>query len=137
MSLSDEECKIVVGLEIEKAYRFYAQALIMRDNEQWDGMANRLYYALFHIVSALLISDRHAVNTHKGSHALFGQYYIKTEKLPRVYGELYQNMERMREESDYNCAYSEEPDVLQRNLEPAKEMLDAITAMIKQKDSFA
>ncbi len=94
-------------------------------------MANRLYYALFRIVSALLISDRHTVNTHKGSQALFGQYYIKTGKLSRAYGELYQNMERMREESDYNCAYSEEPDVLQRNLEPAKEMLDSVAAMIK------
>lgn len=77
MSLSDEERMTIVGLEIDKARRMYNQALMMQQVEQWDAMANRLYYALFHAVCALLIRDRHVVNTHKGSHALFAQYYIK------------------------------------------------------------
>lgn len=131
MSLSDEERRIIVDLEIEKAYRLYRQALMMQREEQWDGMANRLYYALFHAVSALLIHDHHVVNTHSGSHALFSQYYIKTEKLPKSYGQMYRSMERMREESDYNCTYDEEPDVLQRNIVPAKEMIDTIATMVK------
>ena len=132
MSLSDEERRIIVDLEIEKAYRIYNQALIMMHEMQWDGMANRLYYSVFHAVSALLIKDNHVVNSHKGSHALFSQYYIKTNRLPKLYGELYQKMERMREESDYNCTYDEEPDVLQNNMIPAKEMLDTIAAMVKE-----
>lgn len=73
MSLSDEERRIIVDLEIEKAYRIYNQALIMMHEMQWDGMANRLYYSVFHAVSALLIKDNHVVNSHKGSHALFSQ----------------------------------------------------------------
>ena len=131
MSLSDEERLLIVKLEIEKAYRLYGQALIMQASEQWDGMANRLYYAVFHAVSALLIHDRHEVNTHKGSHVLFAQYYVKTGVLPKKYGELYRTMEKMREESDYNCTYDEEADVLQENLAPAKEMIDTIAEMVK------
>lgn len=132
MSLSDEERALIVELEMEKAYRHYNQALIMQREEQWDGMANRLYYAVFHAVSALLIHDHHIVNTHKGSHALLAQHYVKTEILPKSYGDLYRKMERMREESDYNCTYEDEPDVLQSNLTPAKEMIDAIAAMVKK-----
>lgn len=131
MSLSDEERLLIVKLEIEKAYRLYGQALIMQASEQWDGMANRLYYAVFHAVSALLIHDRHEVNTHKGSHVLFAQYYVKIGVLPKKYGELYRTMEKMREESDYNCTYDEEADVLQENLAPAKEMIDTIAGMVK------
>ena len=131
MSLTEEERRIIVDLEIEKAYRIYNQALIMMHEKQWDGMANRLYYAVFHAVSALLIMDNHTVNTHKGSHALFAQYYVKTDRLPKSYGDLYQKMERLREESDYNCTYSEEPELLQSNVEPAKEMIDTIAAMVK------
>jgi len=131
MSLTEEERRIIVDLEIEKAYRIYNQALIMMHEKQWDGMANRLYYAVFHAVSALLIMDNHTVNTHKGSHALFAQYYVKTDRLPKSYGDLYQKMERLREESDYNCTYSEEPELLQNNVEPAKEMIDTIAAMVK------
>lgn len=132
MSLSDEERLLIVKLEVEKAYRLYGQALIMQTSEQWDGMANRLYYAVFHAVSALLIHDRHEVNTHKGSHVLFAQYYVKTGILPKKYGELYRTMEKMREESDYNCTYDEESDVLQENLAPAKEMIDTIAEMVKK-----
>ena len=136
MSLSEEERILMVRLEMEKAYKLYRQATIMRDNNQWDGMANRLYYALFHAVSSLLIHEQHRANTHKGSHALFSQYYIKTGRLPKQYGELYQKMERMREESDYNCAYNEEPEVLQSNMVPAKEMIDTIADMVKGGGSF-
>lgn len=132
MSLSDEERSIIVKLEIEKAYRIYNQALMMQRESQWDGMANRLYYAVFHAVSALLIHDHHTVNTHKGSHALFALHYIKDGKLPRWYGDLYQKMERMREESDYNCTYNEEVDVLQQNIVPAKEMIDSIASLVKE-----
>lgn len=132
MSLSDEERRLIVSLEIEKAYRHYNQALIMQREVQWDGMANRLYYAVFHAVCALLIYDRHEVNTHKGSHVLFAQYYVKTNKLPKSYGDLYRKLERMREESDYNCTYDEESDVLQSNLVPAKEMIDTIAEMVKE-----
>ncbi|MBR6843540.1 MAG: HEPN domain-containing protein [Bacteroidales bacterium] len=132
MSLSDEERSIIVSLEIEKAFRHYKQALIMQREEQWDGMANRLYYAVFHAVSALLIFDKHEVNSHKGSHVIFSQYYIKTGKMPKNFGELYRKLERMREESDYNCTYDEEPEVLQSNIGPAKEMIDSIAAMVKE-----
>lgn len=132
MSLSDEERLLIVKLEIEKAYRIYNQALIMQESAQWDGMANRLYYAVFHAVSALLIHDCHEVNTHKGSHILFSQYYVKTGKFPRKYGELYRIMEKMREESDYNCTYEEDADVLQSNILPAKEMIDTIAELVKR-----
>ena len=110
MSLTDEERRIIVSLEIDKAYRIYNQAL----------------------VSALLIKDNHSVNSHKGSHALFAQHYVKTNRLPKSYGDLYQRMERLREESDYNCTYDEDPEVLQRNITPAKEMIDTIAEMVKE-----
>ena len=48
----------------------------------WDVVANRLYYAVFHAVSALLIKDGHKVNTHKGTLVMFGQNYVKTGIFP-------------------------------------------------------
>ena len=38
----------------------------------------------------------------------------------------------MREESDYNCTYDDEPEVLQSNILPAKEMIDTIAEMVKE-----
>ncbi len=61
MSLSEENRRIIVSREIEKANANFMQAEIMREHEQWDAAANRLYYAVFHAVNALLIHDRHEV----------------------------------------------------------------------------
>ncbi|MBR4505455.1 MAG: HEPN domain-containing protein [Bacteroidales bacterium] len=132
MSLSDEERRIIVDLEIEKANRTYEAAMIMVDAELWESAANRLYYALFHAVNALLIHDGHKVNTHKGSHALFGQYYIKTDKLPREYSSIYQKLEAIRDEGDYNWSYSVVPEDIQEKILPAKEMIDTIAKMVKE-----
>ena len=78
MSLSNEERRIIVGLEYEKALHTIAQIPELEKLGFWDNIANRLYYAVFHAVNALLINDGHPVNTHRGVIALFGNYYIRT-----------------------------------------------------------
>lgn len=131
MSLSDEERSIVVGLEVEKAYVAYNETIWLMEKNSWSGAAGRLYYALFHIVSALLIHDRHPVNSHKGSHILFGNYYIRTGKLPKEYGTLYSQMESIREEGEYNCTYKVTQEELEQKLAPSKAMLDTIAALVQ------
>ena len=57
MKLNDEERQIMVSLEYEKAQSFFEQAEKIAAMDLWDVVANRLYYAVFHAVSALLIKD--------------------------------------------------------------------------------
>lgn len=73
------------------------------------------------------------VNTHKGSHAIFSQHYIKTGILPREYGQLYNQLQTMREESDYNCAYDVEMEELEQRLEPAKRLIEDIEKIVNNK----
>ena len=86
MSLNDEERKILVGLEIEKSRRTFAEIEILRQAGLWDNIANRLYYAAFHAVSALLINDGHPVGTHQGAVVMLHQHYIKTGILSKEDG---------------------------------------------------
>jgi len=130
MSLTNEERNTLVALELKKASETYEDIGVLIDANRLNGAANRMYYAVFHAVCALLIHDGHQVNTHKGSHALFSQHYIKTGILPREYGQLYNQLQTMREESDYNCAYDVEMDELQQRLEPAKRLLDDIKRIV-------
>ena len=132
MSLSDEERSIVVELEMEKAHVAYNETIWLMEKESWSGAAGRLYYALFHAVSALLIHGHHPVNSHKGSHILFGNYYIRTGRLPKEYGTIYSQMEAIREEGEYNCTYKVTQDELQQKLPLAKEMIDTIASMVKE-----
>lgn len=102
------------------------------DAKRLNGAANRMYYSVFHAVCALLINDGHQVNTHRGSHALFSQQYVKTGILPKEYGQLYNQLQTMREESDYNCAYDVEIDELQQRIEPARMLIEEVERLINK-----
>ena len=131
MSLGSEERRVMVDLEIERAKKTMDEMDYLAKGALWNNMASRLYYAVFHAVSALMIHDGHTVNTHKGSHVIFSQYYIRTGKLPKEYGQLYRQLEIMRNDGDYNCYYNVSPDELLGRLEPAKEMIATIANMVK------
>ncbi len=132
MSLSNEERNILVALELKKARETYGEIEVLVGANRLNGAANRMYYAVFHAVCALLINDGIQVNTHRGSHALFSQHYIKTGILPREYGQLYNQLQTMREESDYNCAYDVEMDELQQRLEPARRLIEDIEKLVNK-----
>ncbi len=67
MSLTIEERKVIVKLEMEKARDTFEDMAILIAANRWNGAASRMYYSVFHAVNALLIHDAHPVNTHKGS----------------------------------------------------------------------
>lgn len=132
MSLGNEERKAMVTLEMERAIKTIGEMEYLQQGELWNTMANRLYYAVFHAVSALLIHDGHRVSTHKGSHVLFSQCYVKTGRLPKEYAMLYTQLETMRNEGDYNCYYDVAPELLIETLPQAREMIAAIEKIINE-----
>lgn len=106
MNLSDEERGIVVHLQIEKAHSNLNQIPLLCEAGFWDNVANRLYYSLFHAVSALLVNDGHHVHSHRGAVGAFGQYYVATGIFSIEDGKHYSRLQGLREKSDYNCTYT-------------------------------
>lgn len=131
MSLTNDERTTLVTLELKKAHETFEEITILTTANKWSGAANRLYYAVFHAINALLIHDGHITNTHKGSHAVFNLNYIKTGILPIEYGRLYNQLQTMREESDYNCVYEVEAEELRERIEPAQKLIEEIERLVK------
>lgn len=63
---------------------------------------------------------------------MFHLHYIKTGILPPEYGRLYNQLQTMREESDYNCVYEVEPDELKERIEPARQLIERIEELVKE-----
>jgi len=97
MSLNDEERTTVVRLQLEKAHANFDQIALLSEAGYWDNVANRLYYALFHAVSALLISDGHNVGSHRGAVGAFGQNYVTTGIFTIEEGKHYSRLQGLRE----------------------------------------
>ena len=113
MSLNNEERAIIVELEKEKSLSTFAEIDILRNAKLWNNIAGRLYYAAFHAVSALLVSDGHSVGTHQED------------------GSFYSQLQTLREKSDYNCSYNASEDEILPRISATKDFIDRVLNLIK------
>ncbi len=63
---------------------------------------NRLYYACFYIVSALLFAEGHVSSKHSGVRSLFNKHWIKTGRLPIEMSAFYRDLFNYRQQGDYD-----------------------------------
>lgn len=135
MSLKQEERDVIVTLELEKSAKTLAQVAVMTQNGVWEMAANRLYYALFHAVSALLVSDHHEVGTHRGAVGKFSLFYVKSGVFTPEEGRLYSQLQQLREDGDYNCAIDVTREDVEHKIQPTTLLIEKIRGLIETKKS--
>ena len=133
MSLSENERRVIVNLELEKSDRTFEDVLFCAREGKWEAAANRLYYALFHAISALLICDSYQVKSHRGIMSMFGEHYVKTEVFSKQDGSLLSELVIMRDNADYNCFFEADEEKLTPYLNPTKLLIDKIKEYIAEK----
>lgn len=130
MSLNDEERQIMVEFEIERAHRLIDQFPILENAKLWDTLANRVYYAVFHAVTALLIKNGLHAESHQGVSVLFSKHFIKEGLIDAEYGRLFARLENMREKSDYTCLFETTEDEVMPMIPKAKELVAIIERLV-------
>ncbi len=106
MSLDNTHKLTAARLLLEKSDKNMEQALSNAGLGYWDLVANRLYYAVFHAVNAMLLIDGINTGTHKGTSIQFGKHYVLTGLFGRPDGVLYGRLQTMRERADYQNVFS-------------------------------
>lgn len=113
MSLNQEEREAIVIYRLEKATKTLEEARCNLPMQFWSLIANRMYYAAYYAVSALLIVNGHTAKTHETILRVFGLYFVKTGVFSTEQGRLYNKLFTLRLTGDYNDHYDlEEQDVL-------------------------
>jgi len=87
---------------------------------------NRLYYAAFYGVSALLMEHDLSFKKHSGVRAAFHQQFTKTGVLDPKWGRLYDQLFEDRQEGDYMAFISFEPDYVESQLTRCTQFLDQL-----------
>jgi len=122
--------KDLIHYRISRAKETLQEARLMFESNLLHGAANRLYYACFYSVLAILLSRNLSSNKHSGVAALFNMHFVKTgiisKKLGRFYSDIFDN----RLESDYGELVEISKEELQQNIITAKEFIDRITELI-------
>ena len=121
-----------IKLYISHAKAAFKDAQILANNRRWSGCANHLYYACFHCITGLLYKYKINPKTHKGLDMQFHLHFIKTGKMPKEYGDLFADLMRMRNDSDYG----EWQDLTEKNVKPlipmVKKFISDLEKLIKE-----
>lgn len=132
MSLSAEDRETLVRLYVEKAKATWDELEIAVESEKWSMAANRMYYSLFHAVSALLVKDQHEVSSHLGAKINFGKYYVQEGIVTHEEGRLYAQLESLRERADYDCFYCTSEEDIRRFLPEAQRLFAHVINLVSE-----
>ena len=124
--------KILVRYRMERALETYDDTLLLAANQKWYSTINRLYYASFYAVSALILLENQSSFTHNGVKISFSEKFIKEGRIEVNFGELYAQLFSWRQKGDYDDLFDFDENTVLPYLVPVKEMIDKISTLIEE-----
>jgi hypothetical protein len=96
-----KEIKDLAKYRIERALQTLDEAKLLFDSGYINTYVNRLYYACFYAVSALLIAQEKSTSKHGQLRAMLHRDYIKTGLLSKDSGKHFDLLFQSRQTGDY------------------------------------
>jgi uncharacterized protein (UPF0332 family) len=93
--------KDLVLHRVARASETLEDARILANTGRWNACVNRLYYACFYALSALLVRHGLSSSKHTGVRSLFNHHYVKTGNIPKDLARTYNDLFERRQEGDY------------------------------------
>ncbi len=118
---------------MERAREAVDEARLLLEANHANTSVNRLYYACFYAVSALLLTEGHASAKHSGVRALFDQHWVKSGRVPVKLGRIYRRLFMRRQRSDYGDLVQFSEEDVRAWLGETEEFVTAITRMVQER----
>lgn len=106
MSLDEQNREALVALYWNKSASTFDELENAIQNEKWNMAANRMYYSLFHAVTALLVKDGHQVSSHRGIKGALGLNYVATGLIDVDEARVFAQLATLRERADYDVIFT-------------------------------
>ncbi len=116
----------IVAYRLKRAHEAWDEAKLLWNAGHFNTYVNRLYYACYYAVSALLIKNGFSSSTHAGAQNLFAQHFVKVGIVSKKLGEFYYTLFHYRQESDYKDNYRIDEELAAPWLEKARDFVSLI-----------
>lgn len=131
----NERSKDLVLYRMARAEETLEDARILARAERWNACVNRLYYACFYAVSALLVRDGLSSSKHAGIRGPFNRNYVKTGKIPKHLARIYNDLFERRQEGDYIDFVSFGESQVVPWISKAEELISYISNLVREQAS--
>jgi len=123
----------IILYRVERTHETLKDARILASSERWNACVNRLYYACFYAVSALLMKKGLSSSKHSGVRSLFNFHFVKTGKVPKDLARIYNDLFERRQESDYLDFVSFQESQVRPWISQAETLIECILELIQYK----
>lgn len=116
----------LVQYRMLRARDTFEDAQILTEKNKWNSTINRLYYAAYYAVMAILLTENLKPTTHNGAKSNFTEYFIKTNRIPKEYGKIYSQLFTWRQKGDYDDLFDFDKEKVNPYFEPVFELINLI-----------
>lgn len=119
----------LVRYRLSRARQALQDARVMADTDSWNSCVNRLYYACFYAVPALLHQRGLSSSKHSGIRSFFNQHLVKTGEVSKQLARIYNDLFSRRRDGDYVDFVSFEEDEVRPWIADVELFVEQIAAL--------
>jgi uncharacterized protein (UPF0332 family) len=116
----------LIKYRIERAKDTLDDAKILAEKDKWNSAINRLYYAAYYAIMAILLNSDFKPMTHNGAKSLFSEHFIRTGIFPSEVGKLYSQLFTWRQKGDYDDLFDFNEENVLPYFEPVERLINLI-----------
>ena len=125
-----EKSKDLALYRMDRANETLEDARILANAGRWNACVNRLYYACFYAVSALLLTQNVSTSKHSHARALLHRNYVRAGHVSKEMGDHYDLLFDSRHKGDYEDLVVFEAERVRPWFEPTQLFVDPIASLI-------
>lgn len=129
--MDEKSIQALVTYRLKRAGEALREADILIKNGCYNTAVNRLYYACYYALIALLVKNHVVTQTHDGVKQMFGLHFIATGKIDRKYARFYSQLFNDRISGDYDDFLLFDEETLSELRPMAVEFISVIESSIR------
>jgi hypothetical protein len=127
----EKDLREIVSYWVKKAMDSLDAAEDELKADRLSFSVNRIYYACFYIVTAVLLQEKLRFKKHSGVRAAFHKHFVKPGLVSHEYGQFYDELFEARQRGDYIELVSFEKEVVTKWLNQARKFVETVKLLIK------
>ena len=121
----------LINYRLERAKETLEDAKLLAEKQRWNSAINRLYYAAYYAVIALLFKYNFKSTTHNGAKTKFSEQFIKTGVFPTELGRIYSQLFTWRQKGDYADLFDFTEEKVTPYFEPVEKLIELAEKALK------
>lgn len=101
-TLDEQSREALIQYRLDRADETLKEVEILAKEAHYNAAANRLYYACYYAVSALLIANGLNAQSHAGAKTLLGLHFVSKGLFSSEYGKTFSRLFEIRHSGDYD-----------------------------------